>query len=136
MTDNFDFNGAGYDSDRQAVTLRYKNLEGSILLITQRPIGIEYQSISVNAMVESVQIGPVMGEYVVGGWQAVQTSQEDNGFGLTVTLQAEWNPDSDIQFLRWRLNEMLYEIIYTGKTSDSHDDISKEDLIAIAESMQ
>ena len=133
LPDDFTFAGAEYNPERQAVILNYESSLGSILRIAQRPAGVEYQSISVNATVETVQIGLVMGEYVVGGWKASQI-EAPTSTG-TVTLEASWDPAANIRFLRWEENEILFEMLSIGKIQDSNISLDKIDLIKIAENL-
>jgi hypothetical protein len=134
LPDEYTFAGAEYNQERQAVILNYESTQGFILRITQRPAGVEYQSISIDATVETVQIGLVMGEYVVGGWKASQI--EDPSSTATITLEATWDPDANIRFLRWEENDLIFEIISIGHIQDSNLYLDKIDLIAIAENMR
>ena len=118
------------------MTLSYDSDDGSIIRISQRPKGVEYQSISVNALVEHVQIGPHLGEYVEGSWKVVESNPIQPQSTLTVTLQADWNPQASTMFLRWQQMDMLIEIIYNGNSDDSSENLKKSDLIMIAESFQ
>jgi len=136
LPDNFHFRGAGYNDARKVVTLFYDSDDGSIIRVSQRPKGIEYQSISVNALVEHVHIGPYPGEYVKGSWKVVAPNQMQPKTSLTVTLQADWNPQASTMFLRWQQMDILIEIIYNGNSDDSSENLSKSDLIMIAESFQ
>ena len=88
--------------------------------ISQHPIGVEYQSISGNATADTVQIRTVMGEYVVGGWKVVENPNLAPKSTLTITLQAVWNSEANIQFLRWQENDKLYEIIFSRNDKGSH----------------
>jgi hypothetical protein len=130
------FTGADYNPDRQAVTLNYESKAGFLLRISQRPVGVEYQSISINATVETVQIGTVVGEYVVGGWKAIQTQTEAISPPVTITLQAVWDPKANIYFLRWQENDILYQILFSGDDPTSESYLTKNDMIAIAEDLQ
>jgi hypothetical protein len=130
------FTGADYNPDRQAVTLNYESETGFLLRISQRPVGVEFQSISINATVETVQIGTTVGEYVVGGWKAIQTQTEAISPTMTVTLQAVWDPEANISFLRWQDNDILYQILFSGDDPTSENYLTKKDLIAIAEDLQ
>lgn len=66
---------------------------------------------------EEVQIGEINGQYVEGIW-----SETDQGW--------IWEDEPYLKMLRWQANGMAYELRYTGVK------ITKEDLIAIAESMK
>lgn len=134
LPDVYEFIGAVYHPVRQSVTFNYKARDGSILRITQRSDGTEYQSISVNAKVEKVQIGEVVGEYVSGGWRANQPLEQPTN--LTVTVQATWDLDANIHFLRWQEEDILFEILFIGSNLDSPDTLNKMDLITIATNLK
>ncbi len=134
LPNEFMFTGAVYNPLRQSVTLNYESGDGSILRISQRPAGLEYQSISVNAKVERVQIGKVIGEYVTGGWRVSQP--KENSVEVTVTLQATWDPYANIHFLRWQEEDILFEILFSGSGPDSPLTLDKLDLIEIAENLK
>jgi len=135
IPDGFSFTGAEFSPEQRAITLQYETNTGFILRISQRPKGIVYQSISVNATVESVQIGSVMGEYVIGGWHSIQTPNDRSNNGPIITLDAVWNPEADFQFLLWQDNDIIFEIIFSGKDDELIHYLHKNDLILIAESM-
>jgi len=88
-------------------------------------------------VVEIIQIGNVPGEYVTGAWTIpeVESAIELTEFGKTTTLQATWDPNAEIQMLRWVQNEMLFEIVFGGGDPKMPGYLTKLDLIAIAESM-
>ncbi len=136
LPDGYSFQGAGYNDARKVVTLSYESDDGSIIRISQRPKGVEYQSISVNAKVERVNIGPYSGEYVEGSWKVVEPNPLQLQSTLTVTLQADWNPQASTKFLRWQQMDMLIEIVYNGSSDDSSKILEKSDLITIAESFR
>jgi hypothetical protein len=126
--------GILYNPKRKSITLRYKSLEGSILRITQRPAGIEYQSISVQANVEKVKIRNLTGEYVSGGWRVTQP--EGTNPSITVTVQAVWDTDANIHFLRWQEDDILCEILFSSPDRESLSKLDKHDLIDIAENLR
>ena len=97
----------------------------------------EYQQIGVSAEVETVQIGSVPGEYVTGAWTLpeVESAIEVTQFGKTTPVQATWDPEAEVQMLRWVEDEMLFEIIFGGCSPNTPGYLSKHDLIALAESM-
>jgi hypothetical protein len=82
-----------------------------------------------SAKVETVQVGDVTGEYVVGAWGGAETYQV-------------WENNSAIQHLRWQANGYYFDIsftIYGVQEADFADCpyyISKEQLIEIASSMK
>jgi len=133
LPNDFTFAGAEYNPERQAVIINYESSQGFILRIAQRPVGVEYQSISVNATVEAVQIGLVMGEYVVGGWKVSRIETPTST--KTDTLEATWDPDANIHFLRWEENDILYEIMFIGIIQNLNIDLDRIDLITIAENL-
>jgi hypothetical protein len=132
LPEGYSLLGAGYNPKRGSISLTYQSTEGDVLRITERPVGADYQTISVNAIVERVQIGELFGEYVKGGWK---TSRPRTVIS-TMTVEAEWDSDANIHFLRWRDKDILFEIISSGDDQLSPFHLSKTDLIAIAESMQ
>jgi hypothetical protein len=132
----YSFYGADVNKTRGAVTLNYQTDSGLVLWLTQRSIGLEYQRISVRAMVEKVKIGIFEGEYVEGGWITSQPVDQDPTPAHTVTLQAVWDPDANIHFLRWQENDILYELFFSGKNPDLPGYLNKEDLISIAENLK
>ncbi len=67
---------------------------------------------------EPVQIGDITGQYVEGAWQG------------TDCCGWEWDPDPYLKRLRWQTNGMAFELSYMGM------DITKEDMITIAESVK
>lgn len=136
VPEGYTFMGAEYKPEREAIILNYSSQGGYLLRISQRRKGLEYQSISNNARVETVNIEGVMGEYVVGGWKATSTQYGEPTSILTITLQAKWDPDANIHFLRWQENDILYEIIFSGDNPESSEYLDKADLISIAEDLQ
>ena len=82
-----------------------------------------------SARVETVQIGDVTGEYVVGAWGGA----EDH---------LEWENNPAIQHLRWQANGYYFDIQFNimgveeAAFADSPCYLSKDQLIAIANSMK
>jgi hypothetical protein len=70
------------------------------------------------ANLETVQIGDVTGKYVEGNWEG------------TDCCGWVWSPDPYSKFLRWQKNGRAVELSYFG------EEIHKEDMIRIAESMK
>lgn len=133
---NYTFGGAAFNKTRGVVTLNYKTKDGLILRISQRLVGVEYQKISIQADVEMVAIGPVTGEYVAGGWKAIHNNSTNPSSTTTVTIQATWDSDANIHFLRWQENDILYELFFIGEGSETPGYLNKEDLITIAENLR
>lgn len=129
------FISAEYKPEREAIILLYESVSGHILRISQRRQSVEYQSVSIQAVIETVSIGSQQGEFVTGGWKATSTQAETPESGGLITVTAEWDPDADIHFLRWQENDILYEILFIGNDPDSPGYLHKDDLIAIAENL-
>ncbi len=132
----YTFQGAYVNEARGAVTLAYLTESGMILWITQRSVGVEYQRISIQATIERVQIAGAEGEYVEGGWITSQPAESGPTPDLTVTLQAVWDPQANIHFLRWQENDILYELFFSGVDPALPGYLGKNEMIAIAESLQ
>jgi hypothetical protein len=130
----YTFAGAGYNTGRKAIVLNYATpTTGLVLRISQRQVGTEYQEISASATVEIVDIGGIAGEYVSGAWST--TSPDGESTGPTVTLQASWDAEAEIQLLRWLENDILYEIIFAGGNPQTPGYLTQNDLIALAKNM-
>ncbi len=138
LPEGYSLTGVFYNPDRNAIVLNFDS-ENQVqsLRILQRLLSEEYQQIGASAVVETVQIGDITGEYVTGAWTIpeVESALEISEFGNTTTLQATWDPGAEIQMLRWVENEMLYEIVFGGGDPDKPGYLTKFDLIALAESM-
>lgn len=130
---SYSFGGVELRPDRQAIVLNYDSRDGSILRISQRRDGLEYQSISKQARIETIRIGNHIGEYVAGAWKATQNDRTPNE--KTITLNATWDTDANVHFLRWQEDDILYEIIFIGDNSGSEDYLDKDALVAIAENL-
>jgi hypothetical protein len=100
-------------------------LESNGIVLTQQPIQSREDCdvcdfVGADANVEEVQIGATTGEYVVGVWQA-----DSSGNWI-------WIHEPYLQTLRWQANGMALELLYMGIP----EEVTKTDLIAIAESMK
>jgi len=120
------FYGAEYDPAAGAVSISFNDPElgfGNGLLITEQLLDAPYDVeplggvVGASAPVESVTIGSLTGEYVMGVWNLT-----DNG--------PVWLAEPSLQTLRWKTDKMFFEIVYQGGR------LTKEDLIAVAESMK
>jgi len=134
----YSISGAFYHPERDAIVLNFKaDTTGHILRILQRPLSEEYQQIGASAIIETIQIGSSTGEYVTGAWTVpeVESAFEKTEFGRTIPIQATWDPEAEIQMLRWVENEMLFEIIFGGGTPNAPGYLTKLDLTALARSM-
>ncbi len=129
----FSFQQALFQPVRQAIVLEYAAKSPSLVLrITQRLASQEFQSIGAGALVELVEIGSSVGEYVRGGWRIPEVESE---FETGPARQATWDSQAEIQFLRWQRDGRLYEIIFGGGTPETSQSLEKEDLITLAESI-
>ena len=132
------FDGAKTVPDRQAVVLVYRfTPQGPTLRLTQRRLGQDYQSIGDSATVEIVQIGHFTGEYVTGAWKVpeVKSAYATAHPEATIAVEANWDPEADIQFLRWGDGDMLYEILFAGGGPGQPGYLNKGALIDLAESL-
>jgi hypothetical protein len=134
------FEGAAFEPEewsfpKDAVLISYyfysdrvgPGLASNGIVITQQPAdSIEECKmgtdclVGMGANVETVQIGDMPGEYVIGVWSA------DNSGNW------HWVNDPYLQRLRWQNNDIAFEILYMGPP----EEIAKTDLMAIAESMR
>lgn len=128
--DNYQFTGAGYTEERQAVSLLYEG-PGRLLTITQQPLASAEQGIAtdsslgigVGASLVEVAIGDQQGVFVAGMWV------ETEGGELA------WAESGSRRRLRWIEGDMLYEIFAQGG-SEGHDFIGQTEMVAIALSLQ
>jgi hypothetical protein len=131
-----EFTGAHYDTNLQAVIIRY-SAENHSLFLTQRKHSTieEYNTIGPETMVEQVNVRGVMGEYVTGGWKSAETPMITPRPGDQVNLDVTWDPSLPQHILRWEESGFLFEIL-TSAGLGRQIDIEKEELIKIAESMR
>jgi hypothetical protein len=125
LPDNLSFDGASYEPDHNIVRISYRdnqsgpdNTNGLVLRQESFQTADDCELCGVvgaSAVVETVQIGSVTGEYVVGVWKLT-----DSG--------PVWESDPYLQTLRWQANGMAFEILYMG----APESVTKADLIAIA----
>jgi hypothetical protein len=136
LPEGFTFSGANFKSDRQAIVLDYvPTHSGEILRISQRRVGLDYQSIGASATVEIVQIGEMTGEYVTGAWKILDGQSEIQP-DSPLTVEANWDPDAQVQILRWQDGDILYEIIYGGGRPGNINTLGKNDIISLARNLQ
>jgi len=118
--------GAEYDPATGAVSINFSDPEtgfGNGLLVTEQLLAAPHDLIPLqgvvgaSAPVESVQIGSLAGEYVMGVWNLT-----DNG--------PVWVAEPSLQTLRWKTDKMFFQIVYQGSK------LTEADLIAVAESMK
>ncbi|MBN1428476.1 MAG: hypothetical protein JXB07_08825 [Anaerolineae bacterium] len=122
------FTGALYEAESHMVRVSYslQDFGTNGVNLTEEPIpeGSEEcelcgQVVGASALIETVPIGDVMGQYVPGVWQA-----DDAG-------QWNWVSDPYLQTLRWQVHGMAFELLAMAPS----DIVTKADLIAMAESI-
>ncbi|HSL42253.1 MAG TPA: hypothetical protein VK897_02400 [Anaerolineales bacterium] len=120
------FLGSSLDPVSNTVSLSYGySAADRRILIQQQPMNsVEACElctlVGASAPVESIQVRNAPGEYVVGVWKA------DNAGNWI------WENDPFLQRLRWQENGVAFELLYMGPP----EEITRADLIAIAESLQ
>jgi hypothetical protein len=122
------FAGASIEAEQNIVRIFYRYALGGegitdgLVLREQRFQTVEACElcgmVGSSAVVETIPIGNVSGEYVEGVWKA-----DDNGVW-------QWVPDPYVKTLRWQKGDLALELQYFGI------EVGKADLIAIAESMK
>lgn len=134
LPESLAFDGAAFEAsqwepqNKDSVRTFYSfgpRLETNGIVLTQQPIkSVETCAIcdlvGNSAEVETVQIRNATGEYAMGVWKA------DNAGNWI------WSPDPWLQRLRWQEDGIAFELLYMGPP----EEITKADLIAIAENMR
>jgi hypothetical protein len=134
LPDVVTFKGAAYDAAHQTVMLSYyysstkygSGLESNGITVTEQALGSSTACdicslVGASANIEEVQIGNTTGQYIQGVWQAIGDKGE---WG--------WVSDPWLQRLRWQADGVAIEVLYMGLP----EEVTKADLIAIAESMK
>jgi hypothetical protein len=140
VPEGFVLQGADYDALRNAVILNYVQ-PGGLLRITEakdqnvREIG----SVGSQARVLPAELTfrgqQLEAEYVTGAWrlppfdQVLKEGQPD----VSGTLEAYWDPEANIQMLRWESRGILYEIIHGDEDVEN---LTLEVILQIAQGMQ
>jgi hypothetical protein len=123
MVEGLPFSGASFESDRQIVRIFYgDNASGLVLREEQFNQSSDCELCTIvgaSAEIQTVQIGDVTGEYVVGVWKLTEQG-------------SVWEPEPFLQTIRWQKDGMAFEILYMGQP----ELVQKEDLIAIAASIK
>lgn len=119
------FEGASYEPDHHSVRIFYSynsTTNGLVIREEQFQTSDECELCGVvgaSAEIEIIQIGSVTGEYVEGVWILT-----DNG--------PVWESNPYLQTIRWQKDGIAFELLYMGPP----EDVTKSDLVAIAESMK
>jgi hypothetical protein len=136
IPEEFHFLGATYDELRKAIILHYATASDSLVMrISQQHLDSDYQGISPEAEVESVEIGPYAGEYVSGGWIIPEVELGADATPTPIGAPLVWDPHAKLQILRWTDGEFLYEIILAGG-AERPGYLDKNGLIALANQMK
>jgi hypothetical protein len=125
IPENLSFQGASYEPEHNIVRLfySYEDTTNGLVLREER-----FQTnddcelcgvVGASAEIRIVQVGDVNGEYVEGVWNLTA-----NG--------PVWVSDPYLKTLRWQKDGMAFELLYMGPP----EEVTKEKLIAIAESMK
>jgi hypothetical protein len=120
----FAFSGASYDPDGGRVRLFYVEPSGGALVLQQAAFTVAAEcalcgQVGASAAVQSVPVGSVSGEYVVGVWKLTDDGQV-------------WEPDPYLQTLRWQEGQQAFELLFMGPP----DSLSQTEMLAIAASVK
>lgn len=119
------FKGSSYEPDHNIVRIfyGYEDTTNGLVIREER-----FQTkddcelcgvVGASAEIETVQIGDITGEYVEGVWKHTANGRI-------------WVTDPYLKTLRWQKEDIAFELMYMG----SPRNVTKDDLIAIAESMK
>lgn len=92
-------------------------------------------NVGASAVIETVQIGSMEGQYVEGGWQFGALPTYDPNTPVIETTQT-WNNDAPSSMLRWHQDGKVF-LLRNARNSHSNSScaLGKDDLVAIAESL-
>lgn len=118
------FAGASLEPDHPIARIFYRLEDTNGLVLREQPFARTEDcqlcgEVGASAAVETVKIGDATGEYAEGVW-----SLTDSG--------PVWQNDPYLKTLRWQLGDMALELQFMGPP----DAVTKEDLIAVAESLK
>jgi len=126
LPEGLTFIGCRFDSTYNAVTLQYQGNDYKLFL-TQRPRGNgqDVFSIGASANVESVKIGEIQGEFVVGGWKVISQQPDSSNQTPTsvININAIWDNDLPQSTLRWQTSDIVYELRSVGEGNPSLSDL-------------
>jgi hypothetical protein len=120
------FTGATGGPDGIFLRYEYENNSGGLFVTEERWTGIPSQiwpEVGASAVVEDVQVGNLDGKYFKGSF--VQNGSAGDDF-------ATWDPDFNMETLRWVENGIAYTLKYDFTTQGA---LGKDGLVALAESM-
>lgn len=124
IPDSLHFAGASIEQDHKIVRIFYRYVDTNGLVLRQEPISMTNEcelcgKVGADSVIQEVSIDGIYGEYVEGVWNLT-----DQG--------PVWEADPYLKTMRWQDKGMSYELLYMGPP----DSLSKEDMVAIAESMK
>ncbi len=124
IPDNLKFSGASIEQDQKIVRIFYTLSLTNGMGIRQEPVGTSHDcklcdKVGADAAIQKVSIAGVYGEYVEGVWKLTEQGPV-------------WESDPYLKTMRWQDKDMAFELMFMGPP----DRLSKEDMIAIAESMK
>ncbi|MCK4820403.1 hypothetical protein KA005_31855 [bacterium] len=127
------YSGANYNKETASVTIQYHGADKTIYF-TQRPTDsmLEFSSVGASAPIESVIVKGQPGEFVVGGWRALENNSittPDHMMEINGNLNIYWDPNQSQRIIRWEGKGVTYEILAIGQG------LSKAILLEIAESL-
>lgn len=124
--------GATYNEFREAIILHYKTeSDGLVLRVSQQELDSDYQAIGPEAVIETVSIGPYLGEFVAGGWRIPEVESGADAYPSPDPRNVVWDEDVNLQTLRWSDGEFLYELILAGNSAQPGY-LDKDSLIDLA----
>ncbi|MEA4907471.1 MAG: hypothetical protein GYA17_02635 [Chloroflexi bacterium] len=118
------FAGATLEAEHSIVRIFYRYEDTNGLVLREEPYQLSEDCelcglVGDSAVVEEVSLGQATAEYVEGVWNLT-----DDG--------PVWVSDPYLKTMRWQADGMAFELVYMGPP----DSLSKDDLAAIAQSMQ
>jgi len=145
----YNFTSAHYDTEAQAAVIEYhceKNdgwgIQIGQLPVDQTEIVTSPVEVGASAIVESVMIGDVEGQYVRGMWVPIvgDPATIEPRPGTSVAETVVWTNDTEWQRLSWMENGIVFSVS-TGRTrgrgiAPEPCALDKDDYVAIANSLQ
>lgn len=124
IPDHLASSDASFVEAGEIVRIFYQYVETNGLVFRQQPVSTnnicELCGMNVpESAIQEISIGGVHGEYGEGVWKLTEDGRV-------------WEPDPYLKTLRWQSEGMAFELLYMGPP----DTLSKEEMIAIAESVQ
>ncbi len=124
IPDDLNFSAATFEPENKIVRIFYRLFDTNGLVLRQEQIPMTDAcelcgKVGADAAIQEVSIAGVYGEYVEGVWKLTEKG-------------AVWEDDPYLKGMRWQEGGMAFEMLYMGPP----DTLSKEDMIAIAESMK